>query len=239
MEWARQVADWERGHETLCSQKDRRGFPKALRGYLLSHALSGTALRTVKGTLSPEVIHSEKGVGEVVKLLAKFNPTTAAHGIFTAYKTLLQIRRGPKKNFKLYVNRFEAAASELRDLTGQEKNGEAEQLLAFQLLEGAQIPTPVYLQLLTNCIALGKEAATKSEPSSTEKILHDFEPLIKSIEEVDSESFATQLLGVEDAKAKAIKEAFQTAMKDKASQLKELVSRLNKVPTSTMSKSLG
>ena len=230
MEWARQVADWERGHDTLCAGTDKRGFPKALRGYLLSRALSGTALRTVKGTLSPDVIHSEKGVDEIVKLLAKFNPTTAAHGIFTAYKALLQIRRRQKESFKLYVNRFEAAASELRDLTGQEKNGEAEQLLAFQLLEGAQIPTAVYLQLLTNCIALGREAATKSEPSSAKEILPDFEQVIRSLKDGDSQDLSTQLQGIEDDKAKAIEETFNKRVNDEASKLEDLLTRLKEEP---------
>ena len=89
MEWARQVADWQRGHETLCNHGDKCGFLKAFRGYLLARALSGTALRTVKSTLSQDIIQSEKGVDEIVKLLARFNPTNAAHGIFTAYKGLL------------------------------------------------------------------------------------------------------------------------------------------------------
>ena len=180
MGWARQVADWEHGHETLCSQNDKRGFPKALRGYLLSRALSGTTLRTVKGTLSPDVIHSEEGVEELVKLLAKFNPTTAAHGIFTAYKTLLQIRRGPKENFKLYVKRFEAPPSEVRDLTGQEKNGEAKHLVEFQLLEGAQIPTPVYLQLPTNCIALERRLPQVQNPHRLRKFCKTSSPLLRA-----------------------------------------------------------
>ena len=77
------------------------------------------ALRTVKSTLSQDVIHSEEGVDEILKLLAIFSPTIAAHGIFSAYKGLLQIERAPKETFKFYVNRFEAADSELRDLTGQ------------------------------------------------------------------------------------------------------------------------
>ena len=84
----------------------------------LIRALSGTALRTVKRTLSQDVIHSEEGVDEIVKLLAKFNPTTAAHWIFSAYKGHLQTKRATKETSKLFVNRFEAAASELRDLTG-------------------------------------------------------------------------------------------------------------------------
>lgn len=230
MEWARQVTDWERGHDTLCAGTDKRGFPKALRGYLLSRALSGTALRTVKGTLSQDVIHSEKGVDEIVKLLAKFNPTTAAHGIFTAYKALLQIRRRQKESFKLYVNRFEAAASELRDLTGQEKNGEAEQLLAFQLLEGAQIPTAVYLQLLTNCIALGREIGKKSEPSSAKEILPDLEQVIRSLENGDSKDLSKQLEGIKDDKAKAIKETFNKQVNDAASKLEDVLARLKEEP---------
>ena len=221
-EWARQVADWERGHETLCSQGDKRGFPKAFRGYLLARALSGTALRTVKSTLSQDVIHSQEGVDEIVKLLAKFNPTTAAHGIFSAYKGLLQIKRAPKETFKLYVNRFEAAASELRDLTGQEKNGEAEQLLAFQLLEGAQIPTPVYLQLLTNCIALGKESASKAESASEDQPLDELEKVIEVLKETHTNVLQTELQGLSDAKAKSITEAMQGSNKSIASDLEKI-----------------
>lgn len=129
--WARRVQKWVRAHEALRMQNDKRGFPAYLRGYLLSEALYGTAFRTVESTLSDEVINSENGVEAILNLLAKFNPTTAAHEIFAAYKSLMQIRRGNKETFKLYVNRFEAAASELRNLTGQETHGEAEQLLAF------------------------------------------------------------------------------------------------------------
>ena len=145
MHWARRVAKWERAHETLVKAGDTRRYPASFRGYLLSEALYGTASRTVESTLTDEVINSDKGVQAILKLLAKFNPTTYAHEIFTAFKGLMQIRRRNKETFKLYVNRFEAAASELRSLTGQDEHGEAEQLLAFQLLEGAQIPTAVFL----------------------------------------------------------------------------------------------
>ena len=103
------------------------------------------ALRTVESTLFEDAISSAEGVDGILNLLAKFNPTTAAHKVFTAYKGLMQIRRGGKESFKLYVNRFEAAASELRSLTGQETHGEAEHLLAFQVLEGAQTSTALSL----------------------------------------------------------------------------------------------
>ena len=163
MIWARRVAKWERAHEALCAKGDKRGYPSYFRGYLLSEALYGTAFRTVESTLPEGVISSDGGVQAIVSLLAKFNPTTAAHEIFAAYKALMDIRRGSKESFKLYVNRFEAAASELRGLTGQDSHGEAEQLLAFQLLEGAQIPTAVFLQVLTNCLNAKDEDTAKEE----------------------------------------------------------------------------
>ena len=100
MVWARRVAKWERAHEMLCAKGDKRGYRDFFRGYLLSEAFYGTALRTVENTLSEEQINSKNGVKKIVDLLVKFNPTTAAHEIFAAYKSLLQIRRGQKESFK-------------------------------------------------------------------------------------------------------------------------------------------
>ena len=54
---------------------------------------------------------------------------------FTLTKTWMQIHRGNKETFKLYVNHFEAAASELRNLAEQETHVEVKHRLAFQLLQ--------------------------------------------------------------------------------------------------------
>ena len=212
MVWARRVAKWERAHEALCAQGDKRGYPDYFRGYLLSEALYGTAFRTVESTLSEDDINSKDGVKKIVERLLKFNPTTAAHEIFAAYKRLLQIRRGQKEGFKLYGNRFEAAASELRNLTGQMEHGEAEQLLAFQLLEGAQIPTPVFLQLLTNCIT--NVGGSKEGPSGSpeQKALEAFTELMESIPIVKQEKLEKALQGVADERKADLLDIFKTTM---------------------------
>ena len=57
MVWARRVAKWERAHEALCAQGDKRGYPDYFRGYLLSEALCGTAFRTVESTLSEKILN--------------------------------------------------------------------------------------------------------------------------------------------------------------------------------------
>ena len=210
--WARRVAKWERAHEALCAQGDKRGYPDYFRGYLLSEALYGTAFRTVESTLSEDDINSKDGVKRIVELLVKFNPTTAAHEIFSAYKRLLEIRRGQKESFKLYVNRFEAAASELRNLTGQTEHGEAEQLLAFQLLEGAQIPTPVFLQLLTNCLSSSEDPKDGPSASPEEKAMEEFTSVIQAIPVAKSEELETALEGIADDKKAKVKTTFRATM---------------------------
>ena len=238
--WARRVQKWVRAHEALCAQNDKRGFPAYLRGYLLSEALYGTAFRTVESTIPEDVINSNEGVDAIISLLAKFNPTTAAHEIFAAYKGLMQIRRGSKESFKLYVNRFEAAASELRSLTGQESHGEAEQLLAFQLLEGAQIPTAVFLQVLTNCLDENtKDASSKEEGSPAGPVLSAMKDEIQTVREFDSEALARVLHGVEKTKAEEISSLFKDAMRKVADsfgnthkQLSRLLSKERNFSTS-------
>ena len=210
--WARRVAKWERAHEALCKQQDKRGYPDYFRGYLLSEALYRTAFRTVESTLSEEDINSKDGVKKIVELLVKFNPTTAAHEIFAAYKSLLQIRRGQKESFKLYVNCFEAAASELRNLTGQMEHGEAEQLLAFQLLEGAQIPTPVFLQLLKNCLSNSDLPKGGPSMSPEEKALDAFTKLMESIPHLKVEKLEKALEGVADAKKADVVDSLKAVM---------------------------
>ena len=200
---AQRFQKWVRAHEALCAQNDKRGFPAYLRGYLLFEALYGTAFRTVERTIPEDLINSNEGVDEITILLAKFSPTTAAHEIFPAYKGLMQICRGNKESFKLFINRFEAAASELRSLTVQESHGEAEQLLAFQPLQGAQIPTAVFLQVLTNFLDENtKEAPSKEEGSPAGPVLSAMKDEIEAVRKFDSEAHASILHGVEENKAK-------------------------------------
>ena len=116
----------------------------------MSKTLHRPAFRTVETTLSGDDFNTKNGVKKIIELLVKLNATTAAQEISSAYKCLFQIWRGPKKSFKLYVNLFEAAAFELRHLTGRTEHGEAEEMLAFTPLEGSQIQTPVSPHL-KNC----------------------------------------------------------------------------------------
>ena len=223
MLWARRVAKWERAHDTLCDLQDKRGFPKEFRGYLLSQALYGTAYRTVESTLSDETINSKNGVKEILKLLAEFNPTTYAHEIFSAFKGLMRIRRKQNETFKLYVNRFEAAASELRNLTGQDEHGEAEQLLAFQLLEGAQIPTPVFLQVLSTCLtSTNKDQRQKTNAELENIAFKTFNEAIQALKDHDSEELKAALEGVEETKANIIIEIFQNGLENKAKEFDKI-----------------
>ena len=252
MVWARRVQKWVRAHEALCKQSDKRGFPATLRGYVLSEALYGTAFRTVESTLSDDVINSEEGVDAIVNLLAKFDPTTAAHEIFTAYKGLMQIRRGSKESFKLYVNRFEAAASELRSLAGQDQHGEAEQLLAFQLLEGAQIPTAVFLQVLTNCLHSPAERADERKTESAEDETDDSPPSYKSeaqtvlqrmngeveaIQGLQSDGLTKELEKLDKMKAERIIKIFEVAMQKIAESFTKVHTDLSAIVDSITSPS--
>ena len=112
------------------------------------------------GTLPRETINSDDGVNAILKLLIKFTPATYAHGVFTSFKALMQIRRRPKEIFQPHVNRFEEATLQLRSLTSKTTGGEAEQFIAFQLLEGARVSTAVFMQVLTNCVG---ETSSKLE----------------------------------------------------------------------------
>ena len=156
------------------------------------------------GTLPRETINSEDGVNAILKLLVKFNPTTYAHDVFTSFKALMQIRRRPKESFQLYVNRFEAAASQLRSLTSQTTDGEAEQFIAFQLLEGAQVPTAVFMQVLTNCVG-----ATTSKPEKTplEEAVSNLEQLCGQLSSEVSPAFTTSLSAVQAQARQAVQAA--------------------------------
>ena len=207
----------------------REDFPK-FRGYLLSQALYGTAYRTVESTLSHETINSKNSVKEIPKLLAEFNPTTYAHEIFSAFKGLMRIRRRQNETFMLYVNRFEAAVSELRNLTGQDKHGEAEQLLAFQLLEGAQIPTPVFLQVSSTCLTSKDKDQRENTNAELESIaFKTFNEAIQALKDHESEELKAALEGVEGTKAKTIIEIFQKGLENTAKEfdkIKDLFSHL-------------
>ena len=208
LQWARRVAKWERAHEALCRQKHKNGLPAYIRGYLLSEALSGTAYRTVESTIPEDVINSAGGVKAILDLLVKFNPTTYAHEVFTSFKALMHIRRKPKESFKLYVNRFEAAASELRGLTSQAADGEAEQFIAFQLLEGAQVPTAVFMQVLTNCIATTNGAQASGSSSLTlGETMKELTELVERLKTDASDNFKTSLIEVDDKLVPAINDA--------------------------------
>ena len=157
LQWVRSVMKWEKAHDNPCATSHRLGVPKIVRGHMLSKSLSGPAYRTVESSLDLDEINSEEGVSKIVKLLVQFNPATHAHEVFVKFKSLMMIRRYSKETFKVYVNRFDAAAAELRALTGQATYGEAEQFITFQLLEGAQLPTTIFMQVLGSCTTTGTQ----------------------------------------------------------------------------------
>ena len=181
LEWARRVSRWERLHDSLCASNHRSGMPASARGFLLSEALSGTALRTVESSIAEDIISSEQGTKAILAKLVRFNPTTYAHDVFTAYKATLRLRRNPQEPFKLYVNRFEAAVEELRSLTGQEQGGEAEQLLAYALLEGAQVSDAVFMQLLGSCASQEKEATSRTQAAKAHEAQEQLTKLIDTL----------------------------------------------------------
>ena len=224
MLWARRVAKWVRAQEALCEASHKRGYPKSVQGYVLAQALYGTARRTVESTLTDDVINSESGVSEIVHLLVKFNPTTHAHEIFTSFKNLMKIRRRNKESFKLYVNRFEAAASELRNLTPQDKHGEAEQLLAFQLLEGAQIPTAVFMQVLSNCIAEPMEKVPKHE--KIKDVKDKLKKITEDYKEFESEELAAALSGTTRGVSNQVMSILKAAMDALVEDLQSLTTTL-------------
>ena len=234
LQWARRVAKWERAHEALCKQKHKNGLPDYIRGYLLSEALSGTAYRTVESTISEDVINSKDGVKAILDLLVKFNPTTYAHEVFTSFKALMQIRRRPKESFKLYVNRFEAAASELRGLTSQAADGEAEQFIAFQLLEGAQVPTAVFMQVLTNCIATTTVKGTPESSTGTlGDVMKELREFAEELKANASEDFTKSLAGIDDTRTAAIKGARKKEIDEVAKRVTQAQALLKerKVPS--------
>ena len=219
LQWARRVAKWERAHEALCRQKHKNGLPAYIRGYLLSEALSGTAYRTVESTIPEDVINSAGGVKAILDLLVKFNPTTYAHEIFTSFKALMQIRRKPKESFKRYVNRFEAAASELRGLTSQAADGEAEQFIAFQLLEGAQVPTAVFMQVLTNCIATTNCEQASGSSLTLGETMKELIELVERLKTDASDNFKTSLIEVDDKLVSAISDARRAEFEEVANKI--------------------
>ena len=216
--WARRVTKWVRAHEALSRANHKHAYPVYIRCYVLSQALYGTARRTVESTLSDGVISSEEGVKEIVNLLAKFNPTTFAHEIFSNFKIVMQTRRNKEESFKLYVNRFEAAASELRNLTKQNRYGEAEQLLAFQLLEGAQIPTAVFLQVLSSCIAEEKisneDGTCLSQKNRLTQVKDKLAEMADHYEFFERDRLSEALEVVSSQQAAAIKEMFRSSMEN-------------------------
>ena len=80
-----------------------------------------------------------------------------------SFKALMQTRRKHNESFELYANRFEAAASQLPGLKSQAADEAAEQFLTFQLLEGAQVPTAVFMQVLASCATVATPVS-KQEP---------------------------------------------------------------------------
>ena len=229
LQWAYRVLNWVDAHERLCKEGNKNGLPAYIRGYLLMEALRGTAYQTVVGTNPRDVINSNDGVKAILKLLVKFNPTTYAHKVFTSFKTLMQIRRRPTESFQLYVNRFEAAASQLRSLTSQTTEGEAVQFVAFQLLEGAQVPTAVFMQVLTNCVGT---TPVKNEKDPLEEAVDALEQLATKLSAEPSQEFKAKLAGLAAEAATPIQNAHTAELKevaDKATALKVLLEE-NKVP---------
>ena len=212
MQWSRRIKKWERIHDTLCDKKLNKGVPKFLRGYLLAEGLSGTAYQTVESTLSEDVLTSDYGVQEIIRLLVQFNPTTHAHEIFTSFKALMHILSKPNESFKLYVNRFEAATSQLRGLTSQAAEGAAEKFLAFQLLEGTQVPTAVFMQVLANCTTnVVAKQQRETNPSNTEATRRLTE-IVKGLEQDKGADIAAALPQVEDEKAATATQAHLGAL---------------------------
>ena len=227
MQWARRVKKWERIHDTLCDKKQNKGVPKFLRGYLLAEALSGTAYQTVESTLSEDVLSSDDGVQQIIRLLVQFNPTTHAHEIFTSFKALMQIRRRQNESFKLYVNRFEAATSQLRGLTAQAADGAAEQFLASQLLEGAQVPTAVFMQVLANCttnvVAQQDDKPNIHKTEAAKKLME----IVKELEQDEGLDIAAALPQVDDEKTAAATQAHLTALAKLRQHLEGIINELH------------
>ena len=228
MQWVRRVTKWERIHDALCEKNLKQGVPKFLRGYLLAEALSGTAYQTVESTLSEEVLSSDEGVHAIIRLLIKFNPTTHAHEIFMSFKALMQIRRKHNESFKLYVNRFEAAASQLRGLTSQAADGAAEQFLAFQLLEGAQVPTAVFMQVLASCTTDAMPGSNQEPQYASSQAAAELQKLVEELSVEQGENIAAALPGVEDNKTAAAVLVHLEALRKTGERLASIVKDLKK-----------
>ena len=123
-------------HDNLCAEGRKSGYPKSVRGAILSEALSGPVHFTVNNGIPSEVLMSRDGVNPIVRMHAKFNPVTYAQEVSYAYVRLSGVSRGEKESYTSYVNRFEVASTELESLVGP-ATGLVEQHLVFQLLKGA------------------------------------------------------------------------------------------------------
>ena len=227
LQWARRVARWERAHDVLCEKKHKQGLPKYIRGYLLAEVLTGTAYRTVTSTLTEEEITAENGVKAILDLLVKFNPTSHAYDVFSSFKSLMQIRRGQNESFKFYVNRFEAAASELRNLTSQTTGAESEQFIAFQLLEGAHVPTAVFLQVLANCVGTSVKDAETENTEGDKAVVLELQELSKALETATGDEFVTQLPGLKDDDAAQTATMYAQKMKQLGDKLGKLAQKLD------------
>ena len=103
----------------------------------------------------------------------------------------MQIRRAQNESLKFYVNRFEAAPSELRNLTSQTIGAESEQFIAFQLLEGARVPTPVFLQVQANCVGISLKGAEMEDTEEDKAVALELQELCKALETETGAEFFT------------------------------------------------
>ena len=102
--------------------------------------------------------------------MVQFNPITYAQEVSAAHKKLSVTTRREGESYSSYVNRFEAATTELESLVGPTQ-GLAEQHLVFQLLDGAGMDQPVYLQILSNCVSDKKNDAKPERVVKASEIL--------------------------------------------------------------------
>ena len=219
---------WEKAQDNLCAKSHRLGIPKIVRGHMLSESLSGPAYRTVESSLDLDEINSEDGVSKIVQLLVKFNPATHAHGVFVKFKSLMQVRRFSKERFKNYVNRFDAAAAELRSLTGLATQGESEQFVTFQLLEGAHLPTTIFMQVLGSCTT----TETKEDPitSTLPKVVDELLQAASDAQTHSGESFLSRLPAPDENTAALRGQAKETCiaeLKDFGDKVASIVSKLD------------
>ena len=183
-EWAQRVAKWNVIHDKLCEGNHRQGLPKSVRGAVLSEVLEGPVRTTIANSLTAEELSSDDGVAKIIRMLVKFNPVTYAQEISAAHKNLSAVKRADKETYTSYVNRFEAAASQLEALAGYSAGGEAEQHLTFQLLEGASLPHSVYMQPLSSCVV--EEDEGSKEKSQAFKLQKVMEKTVQLTSRIDS-----------------------------------------------------